>query len=51
MLLKNLIQKKVLDLATYAMWWIKAAIQEYVLRSLVSVKIGTTAVKKNYFLI
>ncbi len=30
---KNLIQIKVLDLATYAMWWIKAAIQEYVLRS------------------
>ena len=30
-------------LATYAMWWIKAAIQEYILRSWSLVKMGTTA--------
>ncbi|HCO91176.1 MAG TPA: RNA polymerase factor sigma-32, partial [Alphaproteobacteria bacterium] len=30
-------------LATYAMWWIRAAIQEYILRSWSLVKIGTTA--------
>ena len=30
-------------LATYAMWWIKASIQEYILRSWSLVKIGTTA--------
>merc|ERR1711985_5139 len=33
-------------LATYAMWWIKAAIQEFVLRSWSQVKIGTTASQK-----
>ena len=33
-------------LATYAMWWIKAAIQEYVLRSWSLVKMGTTAAQK-----
>ena len=38
-------------LATYAMWWIKASIQEYVLRSWSLVKIGTTASQKSYFLI
>ena len=38
-------------LATYAMWWIKASIQEYILRSWSLVKIGTTTAKKNYFLI
>ena len=38
-------------LATYAMWWIKAAIQEYVLRSWSLVKMGTTTAQKNYFLI
>ena len=38
-------------LATYAMWWIKASIQEYVLRSWSLVKMGTTATKKSYFLI
>ena len=38
-------------LATYAMWWIKAAIQEYVLRSWSLVKMGTTSAQKNYFLI
>ena len=35
-------------LATYAMWWIKAAIQEYVLRSWSLVKMGTTSAKKNF---
>ena len=38
-------------LATYAMWWIKAAIQEYVLRSWSLVKMGTTTAQKNSFLI
>ena len=36
-------------LATYAMWWIKAAIQEYVLRSWSLVKMGTTANQKKLF--
>lgn len=36
-------------LATYAMWWIKAAIQEYVLHSWSLVKIGTTAAQKKLF--
>jgi RNA polymerase sigma-32 factor len=36
-------------LATYAMWWIKAAIQEYILRSWSLVKIGTTAAQKKLF--
>jgi len=36
-------------LATYAMWWIKAGIQEYVLRSWSLVKIGTTAAQKKLF--
>jgi len=36
-------------LSTYAMWWIKAAIQEYVLRSWSLVKIGTTAAQKKLF--
>ncbi len=36
-------------LATYAMWWIKAAIQEYILRSWSLVKIGTTASQKKLF--
>ena len=36
-------------LATYAMWWIRAAIQEYILRSWSLVKIGTTASQKNFF--
>src|SRR5436853_4122597 len=35
--------------ATYAMWWIKAAIQEYILRSWSVVKIGTTANQKKLF--
>ena len=33
------------------MWWIKASIQEYILRSWSLVKIGTTTAQKNYFLI
>ena len=37
-------------LATYAMWWIKASIQEYVLRSWSLVKIGTTDSQKKLFL-
>jgi RNA polymerase sigma-32 factor len=36
-------------LATYAMWWIKASIQEYVLRSWSLVKIGTSATQKRLF--
>ena len=36
-------------LATYAMWWIKAAIQEYILRSWSLVKMGTTASQKKLF--
>jgi len=36
-------------LATYAMWWIRAAINEYVLRSWSLVKIGTTAAQKKLF--
>src|SRR5260370_927002 len=36
-------------LATYAMWWIKASIQEYILRSWSLVKMGTTASKKKMF--
>ena len=36
-------------LATYAIWWIKAAIQEYVLRSWSLVKMGTTANQKKLF--
>jgi len=33
-------------LATYAMWWIRASIQEYILRSWSLVKLGTTAAQK-----
>ncbi len=36
-------------LATYAMWWIRAAIQEYILRSWSLVKMGTTAAQKKLF--
>jgi RNA polymerase sigma-32 factor len=36
-------------LATYAMWWIRAAIQEYVLRSSSLVKMGTTGAQKKLF--
>ncbi|MBV9522192.1 MAG: RNA polymerase factor sigma-32, partial [Alphaproteobacteria bacterium] len=37
-------------LATYAMWWIRAAIQEYILHSWSLVKMGTTAAQKKLFL-
>ena len=40
---------KCFRLATYAMWWIKAAIQEYILRSWSLVKMGTTANQKKLF--
>lgn len=36
-------------LATYAMWWVRAAIQEYILHSWSLVKIGTTAAQKKLF--
>src|SRR3954463_2843859 len=36
-------------LATYAMWWIKASIQEYILRSWCMVKIGASAAQKKLF--
>src|SRR6184192_422216 len=36
-------------LATYAMWWIRASIQEYILRSWSLVKMGTTANQKKLF--
>jgi len=36
-------------LATYAMWWIRASIQEYVLRSWLMVKMGTTSAQKKLF--
>ena len=36
-------------LATYAMWWIRASIQEYILRSWSPVKMGTTAAQKKLF--
>ncbi|MDE2792813.1 MAG: RNA polymerase sigma factor RpoH [Paracoccaceae bacterium] len=36
-------------LATYAMWWIRASVQEYVLRSWSLVKVGTTGVQKKLF--
>jgi RNA polymerase sigma-32 factor len=36
-------------LSTYAMWWIRAAVQEYILRSWSLVKLGTTAAQKKLF--
>src|SRR6184192_4790562 len=36
-------------LATYAMWWIRASIQEFILRSWSLVKMGTTAAQKKLF--
>ena len=41
--------EKGFKLATYAMWWIKASMQEYVLRSWSLVKIGTTTAQKKLF--
>src|SRR4051794_18847130 len=47
--LKRFEPEKGFRLATYAMWWIKAAIQEYILRSWSLVKMGTTANQKKLF--
>ena len=41
--------EKGFKLATYAMWWIKASIQEYILRSWSLVKMGTTSAQKKLF--
>jgi RNA polymerase sigma-32 factor len=46
---KRLEPEKGFRLATYAIWWIKAAIQEYILRSWSLVKMGTTANQKKLF--
>jgi RNA polymerase sigma-32 factor len=47
--IKRFEPEKGFRLSTYAMWWIKAAIQEYILRSWSLVKIGTTANQKKLF--
>jgi RNA polymerase sigma-32 factor len=47
--LKRFEPEKGFRFATYAMWWIKAAIQEYILRSWSLVKLGTTANQKKLF--
>jgi RNA polymerase sigma-32 factor len=47
--LKRFEPDKGFRLATYAMWWIRAAIQEYILRSWSLVKMGTTASQKKLF--
>ncbi|MCH2037536.1 MAG: RNA polymerase sigma factor RpoH [Rickettsiales bacterium] len=46
---KRFVPEKGFRLATYAMWWIKASIQEYILRSWSLVKIGTTTAQKKLF--
>ena len=46
---KNFDQEKKVRLATYAIWWIKAAIHDYILKSWSLVKIGTVAAQKKLF--
>jgi RNA polymerase sigma-32 factor len=46
---KRFSPEKGFRLATYAMWWIKASIQEYILRSWSLVRMGTTATQKKLF--
>src|SRR5258708_38647206 len=46
---KRVEPEKGFRLATYAMWWVKAAIQEYILRSWSLAKMGTTANQKKVF--
>ena len=46
---KKFKHEKGFRLATYAMWWIKASIQEYILRSWSLVKMGTTTAQKKLF--
>jgi RNA polymerase sigma-32 factor len=46
---KRFVPEKGFRLATYAMWWIKAGIQEYILRSWSLVRLGTTANQKKLF--
>jgi RNA polymerase sigma-32 factor len=46
---KRFVRERGFRRATYAMWWIKAAIQEYILRSWSLVKMGTTANQKRLF--